>query len=101
MGDLGVVEPGVGWYQLTQSLPVASGNSPGTSGPSSVLTGAIASGSFSPGDEPLPFTPPVIMFVVIPVCSKWRLTQVVSELLVIAGMALEQTDVQRRNGDKI
>lgn len=41
------------------------------------------------------------MFVVIPACSKWRLTQVVSELLVIAGMALEQKDVQRRNGDKI
>lgn len=63
MGDLGVVEPGVGWYQLTQSLPVASGNSPGTSGPSSALTEAIASGSSSPGDEPLPFTPPVIQLV--------------------------------------
>lgn len=60
MGDLGLVEPGVGWYQLTQSLPVASGNSPGTSGPSSALTEAIASG---PGDEPLPFTPPVIQLV--------------------------------------
>lgn len=58
-----MVEPGVGWYQLTQSLPVASGNSPGTSGPSSALTEAIASGSSSPGDEPLPFTPPVIQLV--------------------------------------
>lgn len=63
MGDLGVVELGVGWYQLTLSLPVASGNSPGTSGPSSALTEAIASGLASPGDEPLPFTPPLIQLV--------------------------------------
>lgn len=51
------------WYQFTQSLPVASGNSPGTSGPSSALTEALASESSSPGDKPLLSTSPVIQLV--------------------------------------
>lgn len=48
------------WYQLTQNLPLASGNSTDTNGPSLALTEEIASESAGPGDKPLLFTPPVI-----------------------------------------
>lgn len=48
------------WYQLTQNLPLASGNSTDTNGPSLALTEGIASESAGPGDKPLLFTPPVI-----------------------------------------
>lgn len=51
------------WYQLTQNLPLASGNSTDTNGPSLALTEEIASESSSPGDKPLLFTPPVIQLL--------------------------------------
>lgn len=63
MGRLVVVVVGgwgVRWYQLSQNLPLASGNITDTNGPSSALTEDIASESSSPGDKPLLFAPPVI-----------------------------------------
>lgn len=53
------------WYQLTQGLPLASGNKAGANGPSSVLAEGIVSESSSTGDYHSLFTLAVIQQLIL------------------------------------